>query len=77
MNIQDVLKSKYIGEQFKDSRDRVWGVISQGGCKDKQSLMLIKDLNNNEDFIGFNIERLLFLSDIVNLYLKKIDTQYK
>lgn len=77
MNIQDVLKSKYIGEKFQDSKRRVWEVKSQGGCRDKQSLILVKDLNNDEDFIGFNIERLFFLSDIVNLYFKKIDAQYK
>lgn len=77
MNIQDVLKNKYIGEKFQDLNKRVWEVKSQGGCKDKQSLILVKDLKNDKDFIGFNIEQLFFLSDIVNLYFKKIDSQSK
>lgn len=72
MDIKEVLKENSIGQRFEDTNKRIWEVVSQGGCSSKQSLILIEDLNKENDFIGYTIEKIFFLSDIVNLKFEKI-----
>ena len=73
MDIKEVLKKEFIGKRFKDNNDRVWGVTSQGGCSDKQSLILICDWSDDNQFVGYGIESIFFLSDIVNLKFKMLE----
>ena len=72
MDIKEILKEEFIGERFIDNNGRVWEVANQGGCRDKQTLTLMKDCEDDRKFIGYQIEKLFFLSDIVNLKFKQI-----
>lgn len=76
MDIKEILKEEFIGEKFIDNHGRVWGITSQGGCRDKQTLMLMKDCGDDRAFIGYQIEKLFFISDIVNLKFKQIKRLY-
>lgn len=75
MDIKEILKKEFIGEKFKDNHNRIWGVVSQGGCRDKQSLILTNKCGNDDTFIGYEIDKLLFLSDIVNLKFEKVENK--
>lgn len=71
MDIKEILKEEFVGEKFRDNNNMVWGVVRKGYSGTKQSLILISGLDNDK-YMGYQIEKLVNLSDIVNLKFEKM-----